>query len=67
MCKPVKSCLIHVNSLAVDVMARYFASALDRATTFYFLLFHVTKFSPTNVQKSVIDFLSKLQAQSASE
>jgi hypothetical protein len=65
--KSVSTCFIQDSSLAVDVIARYSASALDRATTFYFLLFHVTRFPPTNVQKPVIDFLSNLPAQSASE
>ncbi|XP_048231272.1 disease resistance-like protein DSC1 [Ricinus communis] len=39
----------------------------DLATTFCFLLFHVTKFPPTETQKPVVDFLSLLPAQSASE
>jgi hypothetical protein len=58
---------MYINSLAVDVMDRYYASALDRATTFYFLLFHVTKFPPINVQKLIVDLRSKLSAQSTSE
>lgn len=62
-----KSYLIQINSLEVDVMARYSASALDRAITFYFLLFHVTKFLPTNVHKPIVDFRLKLPAQSGSE
>jgi hypothetical protein len=32
------------------VIAWYSASALDLATIFYFLLFHMTIFSPTNMQ-----------------
>jgi hypothetical protein len=55
--------LIHVSSLGVDVMDRYSTLALDQAIIFCFLLFHVTKFSSTNTQKSVIDFQSKFPAQ----
>jgi hypothetical protein len=37
-------------------MAQYSASALDLATTLYFLLSHVAKFLSTNVQMPVVDF-----------
>jgi hypothetical protein len=48
-------------------MARYSVSALDRATIFYFLLFYVARFPPINMLKPVVDFRSKITAQSASE
>ena len=41
--------LSHKSSYVVFVMARYSASALDLETIFYFLLFQVTRFTPTNV------------------
>jgi hypothetical protein len=48
-------------------MALYSASALDLATTFCFLLCHVTKFPPTNVKYPEVDFRSVIDpAQSAS-
>jgi hypothetical protein len=59
--------LIQVSSLVVKVIAQYSASVLHRAVTFYFLLFHVTKVSPTKVQKSVVNFLLNLHFQSTSE
>jgi hypothetical protein len=46
------------NQLADIFTNRYSISALDRATTFCFLLFHVIIFPPTKVQKSVVDLRS---------
>jgi hypothetical protein len=67
----LSSCNNNLNqiiSLVAAVIARYSASALDLATTDYFLLFQVTKFPPTNMQKPKVDLLSiGLPAQSASE
>ena len=57
----------HISSQVVAAMALYSASALDRAITVYFLLFQVTRFPPTNVQKPVVDFRSRaFPTQSAS-
>ena len=47
-------------------MPRNSASALDKATTFCFLLFQVTRFPPTKVKYPDVDFLSEPPAQSAS-
>ncbi|MFY0353897.1 hypothetical protein ACOMH0_19380, partial [Bacillus sp. YIM B13601] len=59
--------LSQVSSHAVDAIARYSASALERATTLCFLLFQVTRLPPTNVQKPVMDLRSReFPAQSAS-
>jgi hypothetical protein len=60
--KSARTCLIHVSSLDVDVIARYSTSVLDCAIRPCFLFFHVTKFPPKNVQKSIIDFLSMLRS-----
>ena len=46
------------NSLVIPLNS---ASALDRATTFCFLLFQVTKFPPTKVKYPEVDFLSDSQ------
>lgn len=57
----------HINSLVVEAMALYYASALEWAITFCFLLFQVTKFPPINVQYPVVNQQSvRLPAQSAS-
>ena len=47
-------------------MPRNSASALDKVTTFYFLLFQVIRFPPMKVKYSDVDLLSELSAQSAS-
>jgi hypothetical protein len=54
-------------SIVAAAIALYSASALDLATTACFLLFQVTAFPPTNMQKPVVDFLSSgLLTRSAS-
>jgi hypothetical protein len=65
--KVMKKVFDPFSSLAVDSMVRYSAFALDLATIFYFLLFYVTRLPPTKTQKPMVDFLSWLSAQSASE
>ena len=45
------------NPLAIP---RNYASALERAATFCFLLLHVTRFPPTNVKYPEVDFLSEI-------
>ncbi|KAJ0826795.1 hypothetical protein HanRHA438_Chr17g0818341 [Helianthus annuus] len=67
--KPIsdKSLCIQRTSANPRAMPRNSASALDKATTFCFLLFHVTKFPPTKVKYPEVDLRSSLfPAQSAS-
>lgn len=49
-----------INSQVVDTIALYYAPALDLATTFCFLLFHVTRFPPMNVCGFPIQMLACL-------
>ncbi|RDY07787.1 hypothetical protein CR513_08048, partial [Mucuna pruriens] len=49
---------IHIPSHIPYAMARNFASVLDRATTFCFLLLQVTRFPPRNIQYPEVDLLS---------
>ena len=48
----------HTQSISEEpcIIACYLASALERETICCFLLRHVTRFQPTNVQYSEIDF-----------
>ena len=62
-----RSFLIHRISVTPFAIPLNSASALDRATTFYFLLFQVTRLPPTRVKYPEVDFLSsRSPAQSAS-
>ena len=54
----VKIVFIHNNSHTPWAMARNSASALDLATTIYFLLRQVKRLPPTKVQYPEVDFLS---------
>ncbi|WZZ40605.1 hypothetical protein YC2023_036864 [Brassica napus] len=66
--KSLRSPLIQINSLVSFLIALYSVSALEQDTTFYFLLFHVTKLPPMKVQYPVVDLLStRSPAQSASQ
>jgi len=59
--------LIHNRSHTPLAILLYSASALDLATTPYFLLRHITRFPPTNVKYSIVERLSSIEpAQSAS-
>jgi hypothetical protein len=54
-------------TLVAEVMARYSVSALDLATTYCFLFFHVTRFPLMNIQNPVLDLRSiGFPSQSAS-
>lgn len=55
----LSNCLNHTSSQVVVAIAWYFASALDFATTFFFLLFHEIKLSQTKTQYPEVDLLSK--------
>ncbi|KAM1987066.1 hypothetical protein ACFX15_034379 [Malus domestica] len=56
----------HMSSQVIAAIALYLASTLDQAITVCFLLFQVTRFPLTNVQKPVEDFRSRaFPAQSA--
>ena len=63
----LKIFLIHRISVTSFAIPLNSASALDRATSFYFLLFHVTRLPLTRVKYPEVDFLSsRSPAQSAS-
>jgi hypothetical protein len=63
----VNNCLSQRSSQKPLAIPQNSASALDKATTFCFLLLHVTKFPPTNIKYPDVDFLSEIfPAQSAS-
>ncbi|MFS7906388.1 hypothetical protein Hanom_Chr01g00058631 [Helianthus anomalus] len=63
----VRSFRIHNISVRPRAIPRNSASALDRATTFCFLLLQVTRFPPTRVKYPDVDLRSPLSpAQSAS-
>ncbi|KAM0017917.1 hypothetical protein Hdeb2414_s0027g00693371 [Helianthus debilis subsp. tardiflorus] len=63
----VRSFRIHSISVRPRAIPRNSASALDRATTFCFLLLQVTRFPPTKVKYPDVDLRSPLSpAQSAS-
>ena len=47
-----------MSSQVATVIALYSASALDLATTFCFLLFHETRFPPTDTQYPEVERLS---------
>ncbi|RDX95082.1 hypothetical protein CR513_22447, partial [Mucuna pruriens] len=49
---------IHNPSHIPCAMARNSTFALDRATTFFFLLLQVTRFPPKNIQYLKVDLLS---------
>ena len=49
---------MHISSHDVCAMALYSASALELATTIYFLLFQEIRFPPRKMQYLVVDFLS---------
>lgn len=51
----------HNSSQHPHVIGRYSTSELDLPTTACFLLFHETKFPPTNVRYPVVDLLSVLE------
>ncbi|RDX88662.1 hypothetical protein CR513_29719, partial [Mucuna pruriens] len=54
----MESCFTHINSQVAEAIARYSASALERAIVFCFLLFQETTFPPIDMQKPVVDRLS---------
>lgn len=56
--KSSKRNLSHNALQILSVIPLYSASALERATTFYFLLLHVTRFPHTNVKYPEVDHLS---------
>lgn len=47
-------------SLVVEGISQDFTLALKHATTFYFLLLHVTKLPPMMMQNPIVDHLSTL-------
>lgn len=49
---------IHTSSVVALATALYSASADDLATTFYFLLFHITRLPPSVMQYPNVDLLS---------
>jgi hypothetical protein len=63
----VNNLLSHRSSQRPLAILQNSASALDNATIFCFLLFHVTRFPPTKVKYPEVDFLSEIfPTQSAS-
>ena len=50
----------HSASQIPKAIPPYSASALDLATTFCFLLLHITKFPPTKVKYPEVDHLSSI-------
>ena len=59
--------LVHKSSHTPSVMPMNYASALNLATTCYFLLIQVTRFPPTKVKYLEVDLLSSFEpAKSAS-
>ncbi|KAJ0601150.1 hypothetical protein HanRHA438_Chr03g0126331 [Helianthus annuus] len=63
----VRSLLTHKISVRPRAIPLNSASALERATTFRFLLFQVTRFPPTRVKYPEVDLWSRLSpAQSES-
>ncbi|KAL1531340.1 non-specific serine/threonine protein kinase [Salvia divinorum] len=63
----ISNLLSHMISMSSLLMPRISASALDKATTFCFLLLQVTRLPPMNMKYPPVDFLSTgLLAQSAS-
>lgn len=53
--------LIHNSSHIPLAIPLYSASTLDLDTTPYFLLHHVTRFPPTNVQYPTVERLSSIE------
>ena len=57
-----RNCLILISSQVVVAITLYFASALDQATVFYFLLFKEIMLPPMYTQYPAVDLLSDVSS-----